>query len=158
MLLLKTIGWQEITERFANYIFRGNYQDWKTTLLSVFGKLAFFYTFVWLATLFRPSIFVCSTKVRTGVIQTLNFWHWEHFYPASLKTGLDQTLLSKKIVSKLKIIVIRQKKCIFSQKWDVFDFLYISKFSVPGNSREFPGKVREFPFPGKWNSPGNWQP
>ena len=38
--------------------------------------------------------------------------------------GLDQALLSKKTISKLKIIVIRKKKCIFYQKWDIIDFLY----------------------------------
>ena len=49
---------------------------------------------------------------------------------------------SKNIVSRLKIIVIRQ--CILSQKWDVFDFLY-SKFELPGNSREFSEISRELP-------------
>ena len=49
------------------------------------------------------------------------------------------------------------EKCIFYQKWDVFDLLY-SKFEFPGNSREIPGMFREFPFPGNWNCPGNSQP
>ena len=48
------------------------------------------------------------------------------------------------------------KKCIFSQKRDVFDFLY-SKFSVPGNSREFSGISREIDSPSQVTRPSNGQ-
>ena len=57
--------------------------------------------------------------------------------------GLDQTLLSKKIVSKLKIIVIRQKNA-FSLKKGMFLIFYIVRFQfprIPGNFLGFPGKL-----------------
>ena len=57
--------------------------------------------------------------------------------------GLDQALLSKKIVSKLKIIVIRQKNA-FSLKNGMFLIFYIVSFQfpgIPGNFLGFPGKL-----------------
>ena len=55
------------------------------------------------------------------------------------KFGLESNFTAKTIVSKLKIIVIRQKIA----KWDIFGLLY-SKFEIPG---KFPENF-EIPFPG----------
>ena len=61
--------------------------------------------------------------------------------------GLDQTLLSKKIVSKLKIIVIRQKNA-FSLKNGMFLIFYIVSFQFPGIPGNFPEKFGNSRFPG----------
>ena len=60
--------------------------------------------------------------------------------------GLDQALLSKKIVSKLKIIVIRQKNA-FSLKNGMFLIFYIVSFQFPGIPGNFLGFPGNFPFP-----------
>ena len=62
--------------------------------------------------------------------------------------GLDQALLSKKTVSKLKIIVIRQKNA-FSLKNGMLLIFYIVTFNFPG----IPGNFS--PFPGKFLFPEN---
>ena len=61
--------------------------------------------------------------------------------------GLDQALVSKKIVSKLKIIVIRQKNA-FSLKNGMFLIFYIVSFQFPGIPGNFPEKFGNSRFPG----------
>ena len=71
--------------------------------------------------------------------------------------GLDQHLLSKKIVSKLKVSVIRQTNTFSLNNWKFLTFYIVSfKFpGIPGNSRT---DFREIPVPGNENLSGNRPP
>ena len=75
-----------------------------------------------------------------------------HFFLA-----LDQHLLSKKIVSKLKVSVIRQTNTFSLNNWKFLIFYIVSfKFpGIPGNSRT---DFREIPVPGNENLSGNCPP
>ena len=70
------------------------------------------------------------------------------FSPTFLDFSLakNQTLLLKKIISKLKVSVIHQRNDFFPKNRMILN-IYIVTISVPGKSREWLSKFREFPFP-----------